>query len=79
MKMKIRVLIAFVLFSAESLTTLFAAANTQPNADPQAEPEVSLPGIVSTGRDNGGMSAIPHLSAAVLPLPGAAASAMTAR
>jgi len=55
MKMKIRVLIAFVLFSAESLTTLFAAANTQPNADPQAEPEVSLPGIVSTGRDNGGM------------------------
>jgi hypothetical protein len=38
-----------VLLSAASLTILFGSPN------PQTEPEVSVPGIVSTSRDNGGM------------------------
>src|SRR4029077_3467488 len=38
-----------VLLSAASLTILFGAPN------PQTEPEVSVPGIVSTSRDHGGM------------------------
>ena len=40
-----------VLLSATSLTILFGSPN------PQGEPEVSVPGIVSTSRDNGGMLA----------------------
>ena len=55
MKTKIWILIAFVLLSAESPTTLFASANTQPSADPQTELEQVLSGIVSTSGDNGGM------------------------
>ena len=38
-----------VLLSAASLTILFGSPN------PQTEPEVSVPGIVSTSSDNGGM------------------------
>jgi hypothetical protein len=38
-----------VLLSAASLTILFGSPN------PQTEPEVSVPGIVSTSRDKGGM------------------------
>ena len=38
-----------VLLSAASLTMLFGSPN------PQTEPEVSVPGIVSTSSDNGGM------------------------
>ena len=38
-----------VLLSAASLTILFGSPN------PQTEPEVSVPGIVSTSGDNGGM------------------------
>jgi Trypsin-like peptidase domain/Fibronectin type III domain len=55
MKMKISSLIAFVLLSAASLTMLFGSPNTQPSGNPQNEPEVSVPGIVSTSSDNGGM------------------------
>ena len=55
MKTKIRSLIAFVLLSAASLTILFALPNTQPNGNPQTEPQVTVPGIVSTSSDNGGM------------------------
>ena len=38
-----------VLLSAASLTILFGSS------DAQTEPEVSVPGIVSTSSDNGGM------------------------
>jgi hypothetical protein len=55
MKTKIRSLITFVLLSAASLTILFGSPNTQPSGTPQTEPEVSLPSIVSTNSDNGGM------------------------
>ena len=41
--------IVTVLLSAASLTMLFGSPN------PQTEPEVSVPGIVSTSSDNGGM------------------------
>ena len=44
-----------VLLSAASLTILFGSPNTQPSGNPQTEPEVSVPGIVSTSSDNGGM------------------------
>jgi Trypsin len=55
MKIKISSLIAFVLFPAASLMMLFGSPNTQSIGNPQAEPEVSVPGIVSTSSDNGGM------------------------
>ena len=38
-----------VLLSAASLTILFGSPN------PQTEPDVSVPGIVSTSSENGGM------------------------
>ena len=38
MKTKIRSLVAFVLFSAASLTMLFGSPNTQPSGNPQTEP-----------------------------------------
>ena len=44
-----------VLLSAVSLTMLLASPNPQPISNLQAEPEVSLPGIISTSNDNGGM------------------------
>ena len=34
---------------------LFGSPNTQPNGNPQTAPEESMPGIVSTSSDNGGM------------------------
>ena len=46
---------AFVLLSAASLPILFGSPNTQPSGDPQNEPSVSVPAIVSTSSDNGGM------------------------
>src|SRR6267154_673101 len=55
MKTTIRILIAFVLLSAASPMLLFASPNTQPSSNPQTEPEVSVPGMVSTSTDNGGM------------------------
>jgi len=55
MKTKIKSLIAFVMLSGASLTALFALANTQVNGNPQTEPEVRVPSIVSTSSDNGGM------------------------
>ena len=55
MKMKIRILIALVLLSAASLTILFGSPNTQPSGNPQTEPDVTVPGIVSNSSDNAGM------------------------
>ena len=55
MKTKIRIFIAFVLVSAASLMVLFGAPNAQPNSNPQTEPEESVPDIVSTTIDDGGM------------------------
>src|SRR5437879_2936318 len=55
MKTKIRSLMAFVLLSAASLTMLLGSPNTQPNGNAQTEPEVTVPGMVSTSSDNGGM------------------------
>ena len=55
MKKKIRSLVAFVLLSAASLTILFGSPSTRPSGNPQIEPEVSVPGIVSTSSDSAGM------------------------
>jgi Trypsin-like peptidase domain len=55
MKTKIKSLIAFVMLSAASLTLLFALPHAQPNTNPQAAPPVTVPSIVSTRNDNGGM------------------------
>ena len=43
-----------VLLSAASLTILFGSPSA-PGGNPQTEPEVSVPGIISTSSDNGGM------------------------
>jgi hypothetical protein len=55
MKMKIRSLIAFVLLSTASLTMLFGSPSTQPSGNPQTEPDVSVPGMVSNSSDSAGM------------------------
>jgi Trypsin-like peptidase domain/Fibronectin type III domain len=55
MKTKFRNLVTFVLVSAASLTMLFGSPSTLPSGNPQTEPEVAVPGIVSTGSENGGM------------------------
>ena len=55
MKTKIGNLVAFVLLPAASLTILFGSPNTQPGGNPQTEPEVTVPGMVSTSSDDGGM------------------------
>jgi hypothetical protein len=55
MKTKIKSLIAFVILSGASLTLLFALANTQASGNAQVEPEVTVPAIVSSSSDNGGM------------------------
>jgi Trypsin-like peptidase domain/Fibronectin type III domain len=55
MKAKIRSLIAFVLLSAASLTIVFGSPSTQPSGNPQTEPEVSMPGIVSSSSESAGM------------------------
>ena len=55
MKTKIRNLVTFVLLSAASLTMLFGSPNTQPGGNPQTEPDVSMPGIVSNSSDTAGM------------------------
>ena len=55
MKTKIRSLVTFVLLSAASLTMLFGSPTTQPNGNPQTEPDVSLPGMVSNDSDNAGI------------------------
>ena len=54
MKTKIRNLVTFVLLSAASLTMLFGSPTAQPSGNPQTEPDVSLPGIVSNSSDNAG-------------------------
>jgi len=43
------------MLSAASLTLLFALPHAQPNTNPQAVPPVTVPSIVSTSLDNGGM------------------------
>jgi Trypsin-like peptidase domain len=60
MKTKIKSLIAFVMLSAASLTLLFALPHAQPNTNPQAAPPVTVPSIVSTSRDKGGMHTRAH-------------------
>jgi hypothetical protein len=55
MKTKTRSLIAFVLLSTTSLTMLFGSPSTQSSGNPQTEPEVSMPGIVSSNSDSAGM------------------------
>jgi Trypsin/Fibronectin type III domain len=55
MKTKIRNLVTFVLLSAASLTMLFGSPAAQPSGNRQTEPDISLPGIISNGSDNGGM------------------------
>ena len=55
MKTKIKNLLALVLVSGALLRTLFAATNTQLSGSAQHEPEVSVPGIISTSSENGGM------------------------
>jgi hypothetical protein len=54
-KTKIKGVIAFGMLSAASLTILFALPTQQPNNNARAEPEVTVPSIVSTSSDNGGM------------------------
>ena len=55
MKTKIRNLFTFVLLSAASLTMLFGSPATQPSGNPQTEPDVSLPGMVSNTSDSADM------------------------
>ena len=55
MKTKIRNLITFILLSTASLTILFGSPNTQPSRNPQTDPEVTVPGMVSTSSEKGGM------------------------
>ena len=55
MKTKIRNLVTVVALSAASLTMLFGSPGTQPDDNPQIEPEVSMPGIVSNSTDSAGM------------------------
>lgn len=55
MKTKIRNLVTFILLSAASLTVLFGSPNTQSGRNSQTEREVTVPGMVSTSSENGGM------------------------
>ena len=55
MKTKIRNLVISILLLAASLTMLLGSPSTQPSGNSQTEPDVSVPGIVSTSSDNGGM------------------------
>src|SRR5207342_1056710 len=55
MKTKIRNLVTFVLLSTASLTMLFGSPSTLPSGNPQTEPDVSLPGMVSNRSDSAGM------------------------
>jgi hypothetical protein len=55
LKTKTKSLIGFLLLSRASLTILFTLPNTQPSASAQTAPPVTVPGTVSTSRDNGGM------------------------
>ena len=54
MKTKIRNLAAFVLLSAASLTMLFGSPSAPPSANPQADPDISLPGMISANSDSAG-------------------------
>ena len=55
MKTKIRNLVTFVLLSAASMTMLFGSPGIQPSGNPQTEPDVSVPGMVSNSSDSAGM------------------------
>src|SRR5437763_7772228 len=55
MKTKISALIALILLLASPLMTLFGAPNNQLNGNPQTEPEVTVPAIVSTSSDRADM------------------------
>jgi hypothetical protein len=52
MKTKTSIIMTFVLFSAASLMILSGAPNAQSTGNPQTEPEVSVPSIVSTSTDS---------------------------
>ncbi|HEY2681037.1 MAG TPA: hypothetical protein VGI59_06910, partial [Candidatus Udaeobacter sp.] len=54
MKTKIRNLTAFVLLSAAWLTMLFGSPSAQPNGNPQGDPDISLPGMISANSDSAG-------------------------
>ena len=56
MTTKIRNLLTFVLLSAASLTILFGSPSPQLSGNPQAGPDASVPGMVSSGRDSAGIS-----------------------
>ena len=53
--MKIRNLLAFVLLSAASLTILFASPSPQLSGNLRTESDISMLGMVSSGRDSAGM------------------------
>ena len=55
MKIKIRNLVTLVLLSAASLTILSGSPSPQLSGNPQAEPDISMPGMVSASSENGGM------------------------
>jgi Trypsin-like peptidase domain/Fibronectin type III domain len=55
MKTKIRNLVALVLLSAASLTILLGSPTPQSSRSPQAEPGLSMPGMIASGSDNAGM------------------------
>ena len=55
MKTKIRNLVTLVLLSAASLTILSGSPSPQRSGNSHAEPDISMPGMVSTSSENGGM------------------------
>jgi hypothetical protein len=60
MKTKIKNLVALVLLSAASLTILSGSPSPQLSGNSQAEPDISMPGMVSTSSENGGMRTRAH-------------------
>jgi hypothetical protein len=55
MKTKIRNLVTLVLLSAASLTILSGSPSLQLSGNSQAEPDISMPGMVSNSSENGDM------------------------
>ena len=55
MNRKIWNLVTFILLSAASLTIIFGSPSPHLSGNPQTEPDASVPGMVSSGRDSAGM------------------------
>jgi hypothetical protein len=55
MQRKIRSLTSLTLLSAALLTMLFASTKTHATGNAQAEPDVTVPGMISDSTENGGM------------------------